>query len=82
MAQQSCRTCRHLDVPPRKDGKRIARVDIAYRCLAPIPRPAWPDSVTKAYGFNWPDDPNARFSGRVYVQPDQGAECPTWEPKE
>lgn len=52
----TCKTCRYLDVPPRKDGKRVAYTGKAYRCLTPIPdlSSILPLSTMRAYGFRQP----------------------------
>lgn len=70
----SCRTCKWLDVPPDKSGRIVVRSSRVYRCVAPVERPAWPESVTTAYGFRWPIAGN-------YMRPERGQNCPLFEPR-
>ena len=72
----TCGTCKWLDVPPDSDGKRRARKDNIYKCLAPVSEcPPLPDCITRAgwhnvrRSFQWPPD-------RSYVTTDMGASCP------
>lgn len=77
MGEQSCRTCRYLDVPLDKLGRRIVRRDQGYRCIfGPLERPAWPDSVTESYGFRWPGNEQR---GRRRMVGDDGENCPCWQ---
>jgi hypothetical protein len=71
MTNQSCRTCRFLNVTSDAKGRRIPRKDRAYDCVAPIaPLPPLPDSVT--IPRHWPPI-------RCWMAPDEGATCPLWE---
>lgn len=75
MKTRSCRTCVHLDVPLSATGRRVPRINNAYRCLADIPpAPAFPMSVTKNFGYRW----FSEFSKR-HMEPSEGTVCPTWE---
>lgn len=71
----TCRTCAHLEVAPRKDGKIVPSNRNAYRCLAPFGEPPpMPFSARLA----WPPT-------RVWMQPKNGDGCPSYakrEPKE
>lgn len=69
MTSQSCRTCRHMDVPLTASGQRRVYKDGAYVCNVPIPELPLPDSVTRAYGF--------RIS-KSHVIPEWGGTCPLW----
>ncbi len=63
---QCCKTCRFLDVPLDKAGRRVVR-DKSYRCTAPIPEIVTPDSVERQ-GFY-----------KVRMCGDMGTTCPVWE---
>ena len=69
---KSCKTCRFLAVHPDARGRIVVRQKNAYECLAIVPQPDLPDSITKAYGFRWPPS-------KTYMTGDRGTECPTWE---
>ena len=69
----SCRTCKYLNVPLDKAGRRVVRGSYAYPCTAPdTPQPQLPVSITEAYGFKWPPP-------RQWVTPAMGASCPLHE---
>jgi hypothetical protein len=74
--KDTCRTCRFLDVPARKDGKRVAIKGSAYRCKAPIPDLSafLPTSVTRSYGWQQP-------KGKCNAFP-EWIGCPLHQPKE
>lgn len=74
----SCRTCQFLEIAPNAAGKRIARKGNVYRCLSPVPRTAHllPASVTEVYGYREPTERDRRS-----MQPDDGANCPLYEPR-
>lgn len=68
----SCRSCRWLDVPLNKSGKRVIRRGQLYPCIVPIaPLPPLPLSVlyNKPY---WPPT-------KSYMRPDEGLGCPLHE---
>lgn len=69
---RSCKTCRFLNVPPDAAGRIVVRKDEAYQCMAVVPVPLLPDSVTTAYTFRWP-------LPRSYMTGEQGTLCPTWD---
>ncbi len=72
---QCCKTCRFLDVPLDKAGRRVVRKDSVYRCKGPVPAaPNLPDSVTQAYGFM-----RTAWVHRQYMPGDMGTTCPVWE---
>ena len=71
-ATHCCRTCKHLNVPLDKAGRRVVRNDRGYTCLAVIEEPRVPDSVKKHYGWSWPP-PHGWVSG------DDGTNCPCYE---
>jgi hypothetical protein len=52
----ACKTCKFLDVPPDRIGRIRPQKRYSYRCVAEIPAPVLPDSVTKAHGFKWPPE--------------------------
>ncbi len=67
----TCKTCRWLEVPLDKAGKRVVR-RMAYRCFAVVPDIKLPASVTMDYSFHWP-------LSRVSVWGTDGADCPCWK---
>lgn len=69
MTAKSCRTCRHMVVPPTATIKRRVRKDGVYVCDVEIPDLPLPDSVVRAYGF--------RIS-KSRVLPEWGGACPLW----
>lgn len=72
MSKQSCKTCKFLNVRPDALGRIVVRAANTYQCTAPLPMPPLPESVTKAWGFEWP--PRKRN-----VTGKDGQQCPTWE---
>lgn len=66
-----CGTCTHLAVPPNARGVVSPRKGNAYRCRAPVPEPMFPESVRKAYGFQWPPSKSS-------MEPHDGVTCPAW----
>lgn len=65
--------CRHMEVPPRRDGKVVAYAGKVYRCMVPPPpMPDLPNSVTLAYGFRWP-------TSRRPISTDECEGCPFYE---
>lgn len=78
MSKQSCRSCKHLVVPPRSDGKRIPTKHKAYICAAPVPTledSLFPDAITRYHAFSWPPH-------RTRMEVDDGANCPAYEARE
>ena len=71
MSTQLCRTCAYLTLGASQKGFRKG---YAYKCGWTARPSALPDSITSAYGFS------RDFSQR-YMGPDEGTECPTWEPR-
>lgn len=71
----TCRTCRHLDAPVDKNGRRNTRAKWrTYECLALLPElPPLPVSVTRYYAWQWP--PN-----RLRMAAEEGAGCPMHQP--
>ena len=71
MKNQSCRTCRFLEVKP---GARRYEF-YAYPCLAPIPEmPKMPESVGRGVIMNWPKQEDHR-----YTCPNYGQDCQAYE---
>lgn len=68
----TCRTCKFLDVKPHSDGVVRPRYDYIYECIAPIPEPTLPPSITRYPGWSWP--PN-----RMYMTPNDGEDCPLYQ---
>ncbi len=68
----TCRTCKFLDVPLDKAGRRRPYKNLAYPCTYEIPYPVLPDAVTRHFGFHWPP-------ARTYMSPRYGANCPCYE---
>ncbi len=68
----TCRTCKHLDVAPDKNGKIVPRKSSAYKCTVTVEMPKLPDCMTEGHRFNWPFP-------RSYMVPDWGKECPFHE---
>lgn len=66
--------CKHLDVPPRKDGKVVAYTDRTYRCTVEVPEPALPNSIRGAYGYRWP-------VSRGFMSVGSCEGCPFYEPR-
>ena len=73
---QSCRTCKFLDVRPDKAGRLIARKGFTYRCVCVPPEPAVPDSWKQA-GVHWAWPP---WASRM--EPDDGENCQTYQPRD
>ncbi len=72
---QCCKTCRFLDVPLDKAGRRVVRIHDAFPCTAPLPEmPALPDSITKVYGYK-----PAGEGRKCWMHGDMGTTCPVWE---
>lgn len=73
MTKQSCKTCKHLDVPLTATGRRVVGKYNTYPCKAPAPElPAMPECVSTHY--TWQKVPQRRrMSGG------EGAYCPSWE---
>lgn len=77
--QQGCRSCRFLDVPNNKAGKRVPRARHVYRCTAITEVPPLPASVVKNYkGERLP--PTFFEERKSWMLPDDGQFCPSWEP--
>lgn len=71
----TCGTCRYLFMHADRDGVTRVRRDWIYRCDAPVLEISdLPDSVTGAFGFNWPPR-------RTRMTPDDGIDCPAYEEK-
>jgi hypothetical protein len=68
----TCRTCKHLDVAPRKDGKIVPRKGDTYNCLAPFGEPP---PVPFSAQLRWP--PN-----RHRMHPGEGIVCPSYGKRE
>ena len=68
--KQSCRNCQWLGT----NGRKSIRKGFSYPCLAHIPMPDLPDSITQAYMFKWPP-------ARSWMEPDSGIDCPAWKRK-
>lgn len=68
----ACRTCKHLNVPFNKAGRRIVRKEKYYPCTVEVIKPLLPDSITKSYDFRWPPS-------RSYISGDSGENCPKYE---
>lgn len=66
-----CHTCRFMEVPPDKAGRRVVRADKAYRCLYEVTWPDMPDSITHAHDFQYPS--------KNWVWKNFGKDCPVWE---
>jgi len=75
MTAQRCGTCKWLDVPPDKAGRRIPRKTHVYRCLWPLPKRVLPDSILRAYGYN-------PTPSRSHMTPADGQTRATWEPRQ
>ena len=73
-AAECCGTCKHLDVPLDKAGRRVVR-DHAYPCVWYVERPRLPDSVTRAYIFCIP----LNQDGRRRMLGTDGTNCPCYE---
>lgn len=77
--QQGCRSCRFLDVPLNKAGKRVPSVRHVYQCTAPTEVPPLPVSVVKNYRGEIL--PLGFFESRKsWMSPAGGQFCPSWEP--
>ena len=71
-----CGTCKWLEAPLDKNGRRILTRLHGHRCSWPTPeQPTMADSITRAYDFRW--DFSQRH--RTHVRGNDGATCPTWE---
>ena len=72
----TCRTCKWLDVLPRKDGKIVPSKSYSYRCLVPIPElPPLPACIKINKGWNalkWPPSLNR-------MTPNDGDGCTAYE---
>jgi hypothetical protein len=68
----TCRTCQFLLVEPDRAGRIKPRAKNAYKCIAHVPMPTLPVSVTKHYDFKWPP-------ARSYMSPDDGNDCPLYK---
>lgn len=73
MSDKCCKTCKHLNVEPDANGRRVVRQNCVYRCGFIPPMPPLPDSITRCYGFNWPPTSPRYMTGA------EGKTCPTWE---
>lgn len=72
----SCKTCKYLDVPLDKLGRRITRKYYVYQCTCPLPQmPSLPDSVTGHYTYT----PILKGT-RQFMERDMGESCPCYEP--
>lgn len=71
---ETCRTCRHLCIPPNAIGRRIPKLGAAYPCVVPVPRPVLPLSAD-FYTMVWPPH-------RKAMRPCDGAGCPLHEPRD
>lgn len=72
-----CKTCRFLDVPLDKAGRRMVRSNHGYGCLWKLPKNHFvlPDSITQA--------PSYRLGRlRTFMEGDEGTTCPTWEKRD
>ncbi len=78
----TCRTCKWLEVPPRRDGKIVPRRNNSYRCAVPVPPPpAMPASIRitarHSYGLGnleWPTSCGD-------MEPDDGVGCTFHAPR-
>jgi hypothetical protein len=73
---QCCRTCKHLDVPIDKAGRRVVRKDRAYLCVIDLEPPRLPDSVTR--GWTWYPIQLAKTQ-RKGMCGEEGTNCPCYE---
>ena len=70
-----CKTCKWIEVPPDKGGRKVVRKTRVYSCAFPQPPMILPASITNHP--NWRDQfPRYRMVGS------DGSDCPTWELKE
>jgi hypothetical protein len=69
---KSCKTCKHLAVPPDARGRIVVRKERAYECRVIVQMPMLPDSVARSHSFRWPPE-------RQWMSGDAGTLCPTWE---
>jgi hypothetical protein len=72
---QCCGTCKHLDVPLDKAGRRVFRKDRSYLCVIDLEPPRLPDSVTRAF---WCQIPLAKTQ-RKWMCGEEGTNCPCYE---
>jgi hypothetical protein len=72
MSEQSCKTCRHLDVALNAAGRRIVRAGNVYPCVIPVVPQKLPDSVTEYYAY-FPAGTRRRLMTGA-----EGKNCPTW----
>lgn len=71
----TCKTCKYLDLPLNKNGKRYATKDGMYRCNAMVPNDWWimlPHSVLRSYGFS-------QELRKGVMAPSDGQGCPCYE---
>ncbi len=72
---QCCGTCKHLDVPLDKAGRRVVQKDRAYLCGIDLGPPRLPDSVTKAFSCHIP----LSKTHRKGMCGEEGTNCPCYE---
>ena len=68
----TCRTCKFLEVPPDKDGRRRPMKHSVYECVVEVSKPVLPSSMITYYSFKWP-------LHRKCMEPDDGKDCPCWQ---
>lgn len=74
----SCKTCKHLDVPRDSLGRIVVRKGKVYECVVDVPEPILPDCITKAFGHSWPSLGYSWPPKRRYMGGDDGIDCPSW----
>jgi hypothetical protein len=72
---QCCRTCKHLDVPLDKAGRRVVRKDRLYMCVIDLEPPRLPDSVARAFGLRIP----LAKTQRKGMRGEEGTNCPCYD---
>lgn len=77
---RSCRTCRYLDVPLDKAGRRVARIGHIYQCTFPTPTlPPMPESWTKGNSAQAQRDFEHLYKlNKAYMGATDGASCAVW----
>lgn len=77
MDNRCCGTCKHLVVPPDKDGVSRTRKAERYECAVEVMPDylAVPHSVRAWHSFKWPPH-------RSRVSPRDGTDCSFWNEKE
>lgn len=64
---KKCGTCRHLNIPLDRSGRRIPQKDRAYNCIC----------LTGVKDLPVPDAVTIKVHRR-YMEPGEGRKCPTW----